>query len=521
VEATSAALAVQEALASANAARDPARRMLFRIGVNLGDIIEQRDGTVYGDGVNLAARAQALSTPGAIALSARAHAFLDGTLRARCRDGGEQVVKEGEAPLHVYHIDVDAPPAEPKPAPGATTRPPARPSIAVMPFTSFGGDGEDSYFADGMTEDIITELSRFQELIVTARNSTFAYRNQAVDLRQVGRELRVRYVLEGSVRRAGARIRVTAQLIDAENGHHLWAERFDRKLEDVFEVQDELTRKIVATLAEKVSDHERRRLRNDARTDNLEAYELVLRGRDLWFKFTPEDNARAQELYQRAIALDPGYARAYASLAWSYIMAYNEYWSDDPQAALDHALDYALTGVTLAPTSHVNRNALGMVYYFRKQLGRSIEALSTALELNPNDASTYVFLAQSLSLNGENERAIELLDKAFRLNPHLGEWPRSIYVIAYFNARRYAEAATVFERLEQPRVESLRWAAALYAHLGREADARRVATRYRGAYPRFDLRQHLARIPFARRDDLEHYGDGLRGAGLGEQSTSS
>ncbi|MGD9604157.1 MAG: adenylate/guanylate cyclase domain-containing protein [Gammaproteobacteria bacterium] len=520
VDATSAAVAAQEAQAAANAARPAAQRMDYRVGINLGDLISHGDGTVYGDGVNLAARVQSLAVPGAIALSSRAHALLDGTLKSRCRDGGEQAVKGSDTPLRIYHLDPanvgNAAGTDPGPSAAASTasRLPSRPSIAVLPFSNLGGHEEDGYFADGISEDIITELSRFKELIVTARNSTFTYRGQAVDVRQVSRDLHVRYVLEGSVRRAGRRLRVTAQLIDAESGHHLWAERFDRDLEDIFDVQDELTRRIVASLVDKLDDHEFRRLRADPGTGTPEAYELVLRGRELWFRFNREDNLIARDMYREAIALDPDYARAYASLAWSHILAYNEYWSGDPQGELDAALEHAQTGVRLAPTSHTNRLALGWVYYFRKQLPRAIEALRTAVDLNPNDADGYVFLAQSLSLNGENDRAIALLDEALRMNPHLEEWPRSVYVIAYFNARRYAEAIDVFERLESPRVEHMRWAAGAYAYLGRDAEAARAVARYLEKYPDFDLDLHLARIPFARAEDLEHYGEGLRRAGL-------
>ena len=514
VEATTSALEVQTALGIANLERPSERQMAFRIGINLGDLIGQDDGTVYGDGVNLAARVQALAVPGAIALSERAYVLLDGTLRSRCRDGGEQQVKGSAAPLRIYHLDPGVM-REPAPVPAEPpSRLPARPSIAVLPFTNLGADDEDGYFADGISEDIITELSRFKELIVTARNSTFIYRNQAVDIRQVSRDLNVRYVLEGSVRRAGTRIRVTAQLIDAESGNHLWAERFDRKMEDVFDLQDELTRKIVATLADKLGRHEIQRIRHDASTGEPGAYDLVLRGRELWLRWNRDDNLRARALYREAIALDPEYARAYASLAWTHIAAYNEWWADDAQADLDAALEHAVRGVSLAPTSHTNRNALGMVYFFRKQLGRSIEALRTAIELNPNDADGYVFLAQTLSLNGASEKAIALLDEALLLNPHLGEWPRSLYVLTYFNARRYADAATAFERLEVPRTEHLRWAAAVYAYLERGADARRVAAKYLEAYPRFNLEVHLARIPFAHAADLNHYGEGLRRAGL-------
>ena len=381
-------------------------------------------------------------------------------------------------------------------------------------------DADEAYFADGISEDIITELARFQELVVVARNSTFIYKGQAVNIRDVGEYLNVRYILEGSVRKGGGRVRVTAQLIEVATGHHLWAERYDRQIEDVFAVQDELTGKIVATLVGKVIDSERRRSRGDERTENLKAYELVLRGRELWFRFTEQDNRAARKLYKEAIALDPDYGRAYASLAWSYVTEYNEYWADDPQATLDKALEFALQGVQVDSASHSNRLALGQVYFYSKKLRRALEAYEKGIQLNRNDPDGYVFLATALSHNGASEQALQRLDHAFGLSKNLAQWHHSIYIVAYFNARRYEDAVAVWEKLDKPPVYFYRWIAATFAHLGRIDEAQAIARKYLESYPEFDLAQHLSRMPFRLEEDLAHYAQGLKLAGLGRELTA-
>ncbi len=517
IEAVEAARAIQQALAERHAMAPPARRMLFRIGVNLGDIIEQADGTIYGDGVNVAARIQSLADPGGITVSGAVYEFIQGRTSFEVRDLGEHAAKNIARPVRVYALGA----AQQEPA--ATTAVvlsqavaagSALPSVAVLPFMAMGGDPLDEVFADGISEDIITELARFRELAVTARNSSFAYKGRAVKAQDVGRELGVRYILEGSVRKAAEQVRVTAQLIDADSGNHLWAERFDRRLEDVFAVQDELTSKIVAVLVKKVTDSERRRGRADARTENLAAYELLLRGRELWFRFTREDNLAARTLYSQALALDPHYARAYASLAWTYMTAYNEFWADDPQTALDLALDFAQKGIVVDATSHSNWLALGQVHYYRKNLPRAVEAYQTAIELNRSDADGYAFLSQVLSLHGEPQQAIDLLDHAFALNPYLGQWPQALYVVAYFNARRYESAVVTIGKLVDPPVSIQRWIAPTYAYLGRLEEAQTAVAKYRVAYPQFNLAEHLARIPFTHAADREHYAEGLRRAGL-------
>ncbi len=523
VEAIECAIDVQSEIEIQNAALAEDRRMQFRIGVNLGDVIEQDDGTVYGDGVNIAARLESLASPGGITLSGQVYDFVDGKVSASMTFIGEHEVKNIVRPVQVFQIEQthakreETTAAEHVPV---TTTLPDKPSIAVLPFTNMSSDSSEAYFADGISEDIITELSRFQELIVMARNSTFAYKDQAVNIQTIGSELNVHYILEGSVRKGGDRVRVTAQLVEAASGHHVWAERYDRKIEDVFAVQDELTGKIVATLVSKMHDSERRRVRSDAHTEDLKAYELVLRGREHWYRFTKKDNAAARALYEDALAVDPDYGRAYASLAWTYITAYNEYWTDEPQAALDKALEVARLGVEVSPSSHSNRLALGQVYFYRKQLDRALESLEKGIELNPNDPDGYVSLATVLSHRGTPELALERLDHAFGLNPNLKQWQRSIYIVAYFNARRYGDAIAVWDKLDDSPVYFCRWIAATFAHAGRIDDAHRTARFYLKAYPNFDLSEHLSRMPFQRPEDLEHYAAGLKLAGLDRETQS-
>ena len=402
------------------------------------------------------------------------------------------------------------------PARPAPRRASALPSIAVLPFTNMGGDPEQDYFADGMTEDLITELSRFQELRVIARNSVMTYKGKPVRVQEVGHDLGVRYVLEGSVRRAGARVRITAQLIDAATGHHLWAERFDRDLADIFDVQDEVTSRIVVTLAGKLEESERRRARS-LQTDNLEAYDCVLRGRELWFRFTPEANREARRLYEKAIELDPDYARAYASLAWTYLTEHDERWGDPEDQPLERALEYARRGVMVNPASHSNHLTLGQVCLGKGLHDEALEALQTAITLNPNDADGYVFLAETLSFAGRPDEAIELIEKAQRLNPASPRW------YAWLLAVRHSMSPGA-TRTPSPRCARAgrwspwryRWLAVAYGQLGREQDAKAAAEEYLRRTPDFSLATHLETMPFQHAADREHYVEGLRKAGLAD-----
>ncbi len=469
VEAVRAAAAIQEEIVRRNADLPEPRRMLFRVGVNLGDVMVGGD-DLFGDGVNVAARLEAMAEPGGLCISGAVYDQVRNKVELGFEDLGERALKNIADPVRVFGLrrDRQADPA-PRAAAMATGRPSALPSIAVLPFANFGGEPEQDYFADGLTEDLITELSRFQELRVIARNSVMTYKGKPARVQEVGRDLGVRYVLEGSVRKAGARVRITAQLIEAATGHHLWAERYDRDLADIFEVQDEVTSRIVATLAGKLGESERRRARS-RQTENLEAYDCVLRGREFWLKFTPEANREARALYETAIELDPDYARAYAGLAWTYLVEHSERWAGPEERPLERALAYARQGVEVNPASHSNHLALGQVCLSKGLHDEALEALETAIALNPNDADGYAFLARALTFAGRPEEAIELVEKAHqRLNPAAPRWYALNLGMALYLARRYEDAITAFRKGRPLGDVGYRWLAATHGQLGRDA----------------------------------------------------
>jgi adenylate cyclase len=518
VEAVRCAAAMQEEIERRTADVAAPRRMLFRVGVNLGDVIVGGD-NLFGDGVNVAARLEGEAAPGGICVSGAVYDQVRNKVDLAFDDLGERSLKNIGYPVRVFGVRREGagePGSSPEPAAAhPTARPSALPSIAVLPFANLGGDPEQEYFADGITEDLITELSRFQELRVIARNSVLTYKSRPARVQDVGRDLGVRYVLEGSVRKAGGRVRITAQLIDAATGHHLWAERFDRDLADVFEVQDEVTSRIVATLAGKLAESERRRARS-GRTENLEAYDCVLRGRELWERFTPEANREARRLYAKAIELDPDYARAYASLAWTYLVEHNERWAGPEERPLERALESARRGVVVNPASHSNHLALGQVCLSKGLYDEALEALETAIALNPNDADGYAFLARALSFAGRPDEAIALVQRAQRLNPAAPRWYAWNLGIAYYLARRYDDAVTTLRRARPLGGTAYRWLAAAYGQLGRAPDAQAAAAEYLKLTPDFSIASHLEMLPFQRPEDREHYAEGLRKAGLPE-----
>jgi adenylate cyclase len=516
VEAVRCAAAIQQENQRRNADSREPRRMLFRVGVNLGDVMVGGD-DLFGDGVNVAARLESMAEPGGICISSAVYDQIRNKVDLAFDDLGERLLKNIGYPVRVFglrHDRGDEPGRVPEQrAATAASRPSALPSIAVLPFTNMGGDPEQDYFADGLTEDLITELSRFQELRVVARNSVMTYKGKAVRVQEVGHDLAVRYVLEGSVRRAGARVRITAQLIDAATGHHLWAERFDRDLADIFDVQDEVTSRIVVTLAGKLEESERRRGRS-LQTENLEAYDCVLRGRELWFRFTPETNREARRLYEKAIELDPDYARAYASLAWTYLTEHDERWGSPEDRPLERALEYARRGVMVNPASHSNHLTLGQVCLGKGLHDEALEVLQTAIALNPNDADGYVFLAETLSFAGRPDEAIELIGKAQRLNPASPRWYAWFLGFAFYVARRYEDAVAALRKGTPLVAMAYRSLAVANGQLGREQDAKAAAEEYLRRTPDFSLATHLETMPFQHAEDREHYVEGLRKAGL-------
>jgi TolB-like protein/class 3 adenylate cyclase/Flp pilus assembly protein TadD len=395
---------------------------------------------------------------------------------------------------------------------------PDKPSIAVLPFTNMSGDPEQEYFVDGITEDLITDLSKVSGLRVVARTSAFTYKGQSPDLREVGRDLNVRYVLEGSVRKASGKLRITAQLVDASNGYHLWAERYDRNLEDIFALQDEVTQKIVTALSVTLTGQEKEQLARAA-ANNFEAYDLFLRGQRYFKGLTKDDNASAQEMYKRAIGLDPTFARAYGALAVSYGIDFRRGWSTHPAETLDRALELAQKAVALDGSLPQVQWALGYVYVFKKQYQQATDALEHAVRIAPNYADGYALLALINNVLGRPEEAVRLIRKAMTLNPYYGfDYPYNLGR-AYYMMGRYAEAVDALQEANERNGAGLLprlFLAASYIRLGQQDDAEWEIDEIEALDPEYTISTYANMSRISNKDQLNSLLDDLRKAGLPE-----
>ena len=516
VEAVRCAMEIQRAMAERNANIPEDHRIEFRIGINVGDIIID-EGDIYGDGVNIAARVETLASPGAICLSDSAYQQIKGKLGIEVKDMGEQQLKNIAQPVRVYAVQLDGAPERPALAL------PDKPSIAVLPFQNMSGDPEQEYFADGVTEDIITELSRFSQLFVIARNSSFVYKNKPIDLRQVGHELGVRYVLEGSIRRSGDRVRITAQLIDAGTGVHRWAERYDRELKDVFVIQEELARTIAAVLAAHVdqAETERTPLKPPA---TWQAYDYYVRAAAAWVSFLSswkiEDLSETRRCLAESLSIDPKYARAYAMLSSSYRVAWlnplnEEYLSP---SALDQAIKLARIAIELNPNLPEAYAELGYNIIRKREFDAAASAAEKASALNSNFADYRV--ATVLVMLGEPVRAIEIAKAQMRHDPFHPHFAPLITGQAYYLLKQYHDAKRWLREAigRAPNHQyGHAWLAATYAQLGQLEDAHAEAAEVLRVNAKYTIggTQKLVSI-LKRAEDIEHMVIGLRQAGLPE-----
>jgi len=494
------------------------RRMRFRIGVHLGDVIEKGDGTIYGDGVNIAARLEGLALPGGITVSDAVECAVRNKVSARFVDQGEQAVKNIAHPVRAFRVQA-AGPTRPAPASAAAApgeRSSDKPSIIVLPFVNMSGVAEQDYFADGLTEDILTDLSRFRELFVISRNTSFKYKGQAVDVKKVARDLGVRYVVEGSVRKAGNRVRITVQLIDAESDHHIWAERYDRELADIFAIQDEVTSAIVATLPGRMEADARSRAERKPPA-NMVAYECALEAKVLHHRSSRDDNTRAAGLIQRAIALDPRYAHAHAWRACILGQQWGYGWCDD-RAALEVEIERELeVALGLDPNDSDVHRILAAVGVVRDDLGKAVFHQQRALALNPNDDLIVVQHGEVLTWLGQAEEGIEWIRKAMRLNPYHPERFWFHLARAQFVARRYAEVIDSLRHISAPDTLHHVLSAACHAQLGHTPDAAVCVAEVLRRVPDFTIREHcLPMLHYGREADLAHHCEALRKAGLPE-----
>jgi adenylate cyclase len=560
VDAVRCAVEIQEELKARNAEVPENRRMEFRIGVNLGDVIEEGE-QIYGDGVNVAARVEGLADGGGISISGSAYEQIENKLTFGYEYLGEHTVKNIKKPVRVYRVLMEpgaasgvkrekrpglrrwqwaalavtavlvagaaamviwnfyfrlSPPPEKVPSDKIQALElPDKPSIAVLPFTNMSDDSEQEYFSDGITEDLITDLSKISGLFVIARNSVFIYKGKAVKIAEVGRALGVRYVLEGSVRKANGRVRITAQLADATTERHLWAERYDRDLKDIFSLQDEVAQKIVAALAVKLTEDEEKRLVRKY-TDNMEAYDSFLQGLGYKNRYTKEANVQARQLYERAIDLDPEFALAYALLGLTHLHEWQLGWSQDPRS-LEQAFELVQRAIALDDSLPLGHRFLGEVYLWKKQHEQSIAELEKAIALNPNDADGLAMLGSTLNWTGRPEEAIGLVKKAMRLNPMYPVWYLWNLGHAYFLTGRCEVAIETFKRVLDRNPGFLPahvYLTVSYIELGRQEEARAEAAEVMKLSPQTSTGAWKQRLPYEDQAVLERLFDGLRKAGV-------
>jgi len=503
VDAVRCAVEVQQAIPERDTGIAADKRIELRIGINLGDVIVEGD-DLYGDGVNIAARIEALADAGGVFVSNTVHDQVRDRLPFVFEDLGEQQVKNIARPVHAWRLGLGA-----KPASAAPLALPDKPSIAVLPFANLSGDPEQEYFADGMVEEIITALSRIRWLFVIARNSSFTYKGYAIDVKQVGRELGVRDVLEGSVRKSGNRVRITGQLIDAATGTHLWADRFDGSLEDVFELQDKVASSVAGIIEPTLQAAETRRSA-DRPTSDLGAYDLYLRALPMFARVSKEGLSEAARLLEQAIARDPGYGPALAFAAICHQRLAADGWTSDPEASRWRAVDFARRALEAAGDDPaVLINAAYPLAYFGEDVGDMIALADRALTLNPSYARGWYVSAILRVIAGEPELAIEHIEKSARLSPRdYPGVPTATIGLAHFFCRRFDLAAQNF-RLTVRQVPGwpagYRSLAACYAHMGRLNEAREVIEQLRAIGA--DLEPHL---PFPNREIHSLLISGLR-----------
>ena len=566
-DAVEAGVEIQRVIQARNTSLPPDRRMQFRIGIHLGDVTMDGD-RVYGDGVNIAARLQTLAEPGGICISAEVQGQVRAKLDLDLEDLGSQTLKNIPEPVRLYRVHVERVPEAPRSEPRRTRwllgavalllllgvggwalwnfqeadpRAPqidlatvpgfaGEPAIAVLPFDNLSGDPEQEYFVDGMAEDLITRLSSSQfSLQVIARNSSFVYKGRAVDVKQVSRELGVRYVVEGSARKIGDRVRISAQLIDATTGHHVWSSTYDRELRDVFALQDEITETIAASIRPEVLAFERERVMR-REPQSLDAYESALRGWWHFFKFTRDDNTRARSFFERAAELDPNYAVPFAGIASTHYTDIRFGWSDSPTRSTAEIERAAQRCVALDPREAICAAVVGFVHAVAGQLDEAIAAFERAIQLNPSLAAAHYFLGSSLAIAGRPDEAITSIETAIRLSPHDPMMP--VYLgamaLAHFAAERYEDAVDWTKRSVRasggPLVREagggpLYWPllASSYAHLGRLDDARASLEQLARHEPDYSVADAEQTFAAAVPSLVERYLDGLRKAGLKEE----
>ena len=560
VDAVQSAVEIQEVVRAKNAELPDERRMEFRIGINLGDVIQEGE-RIYGDGVNIAARVEGLAEAGGICISGSAYEQIENKLALGYDYIGEHAVKNIVKPIRVYKVPtgpetVQKVTEERKPAPGwqraalavviamlvvaggvaiwqsyrPSTPPPTevasvekmafplpdKPSIAVLPFANLSGDPSQDYLSDGTTENIITALSKISNLFVIARNSAFTYKGKPVKVQQIAEDLGVRYVLEGSFQRAGERVRINAQLVDGLTGRHLWAERYDHEIGDIFALQDDITNHVVTALEVKLTEGEAARI-SRRQTDNTKAYELFRRGLEHQRRGTKTDNNQARRLFEKAIALDAGFADAWCFLGYTHQEDWYFGWSENPPQSLEQATTLAQKAIALDDSSPCPYMLLETIHLWRRDYEKAIAYGEKAVALEPNHADATLQLARTLTYAGRPEETIELTKKAMRLSPYYPDMYLGVLGTAYRLAGNYDEAIAAYDKRRERNPHSTMpylGLALVYSEVGRDEEARAAASEVLKRNPKFSLNQARNRIPYQDPAEVDRIIAALRKAGL-------
>jgi adenylate cyclase len=513
VDAVTCAIEIQKRLREHDAAGSKANPIQFRIGINVGDIIIEGE-DILGDGVNIASRIEGIAEPGGISISEDTWRQVQGKVAANFVDAGEQTLKNIARPLRVYRLDQApaAASAAPRPMPAQSDKP----SIAVLAFNNMSGDPEQEYFSDGISEDIITDLSKVSELCVIARNSTFTYKGKSVDVKQVGRELGVSYVLEGSVRKAGNRVRVTGQLIDVASGGHVWADRFDRDLTDIFAVQDELTREIIAALKLKLTSEQKGRLSRKTTID-VEAYNLFLRGREQALLQTKSSNVEARALLERAVAISPDFAAAYAYIAFTCLNDYVIGKGEAAEQSLRTSLELATRAVAMDGDDPYSHFVLSAISIWRRNYETARAEVQCCLALAPSSTEGLLQLANLHYYEGNPSAALDTLNAYMRLDPLYPGLALHFVAQAQHSLGQYEAAVqTLKRRLERDPKSETGYAllASCYGHLGQIDESRSAWAQVMTIAPDFSVERRWGILPFKNPAGYAHRVEGLRKAGL-------
>ncbi len=531
VDAVQCAVEIQRQLAECNQEASPECEMHFRIGINLGDVVQEED-RIYGDGVNIAARMEGLCDGGGVCISGTVFEHVENKLDLEFEDLGEHEVKNIKKPVRVYRVLPYSGAVDQRVEPASIKKMafplPDKPSIAVLPFDNMSGDPEQDYIADGISENIITALSYIPEMFVIARNSSFTYKGKPVKVQQVSEELGVRYVLEGSVLKSGDKVRITAQLIDAITGGHMWSERYDRDLNDLFSLLDEITRAVVVALQVELTHGEQARI-SFGSTHNFEAWGCAVKGMSIFYKFGKEDMAGSRALFEKAVKIDPGYGFPIGMLAWTHKIDAQFGYTDSIDNSLKLSFELAKKSVAMNDKNPMVHSLLSHIHMIQGDHEKAIQEGKKAIALGPNVCGAYMLFGEVLIYSGHFEEAVNMCEMAMRLHPHPPLYYLGHTLVAYYWTGRYEESLAVAEQhIEKSRkagfalgeVWGLMGSALVKIKLGRLSEARQDAEEILKTWPWYNLDYVRSIIFYKDLTSLEHYIDGLRTAGIPEHAPS-